>query len=218
VQFFVRSIRSTWQFARCSYSLMRMRGPIVSVFGGGRVQKGSDYARLVHNFASLCASSGLSVLTGGGPGAMEAANCGVRDAVAAGRAQDVDTLGIGVYGLDEGFVNPCASVLNVTDFSTRKRLLMCYSCAFVAFPGGIGTMDEIFALLNLIKHSHFPRIPIILVDAEYWHDLVQWYTQVGLERGLIGPSSREMLLVADTSEQALALIQERLNLSRWPKS
>jgi len=210
---FGRSVRSGWQLVRCSYRLSRMPGQLVTVFGGGRVQKGSPHAQMVYDFASLCAQDGFSVLTGGGPGAMEAANCGVRDAIKAGKACSVDTIGVSLYGVDKGFVNPCAPVLNVSEFDTRKRLLMRYSCAFVAFPGGIGTMDEIFTLLNLVKHDRMPRIPVILVDTEYWHDLIEWYNDAGLERGLIGRSQKEMLVAVDNPEQALAAIKSRVNNS-----
>jgi len=210
VGLFFRALRAGWQLVRCSYYLVRMHGPIVTIFGGGRVKRDSDYAKVVYQFAQLCASDGFSILTGGGPGAMEAANCGVRDALAAGQAAAVDTLGIGVYGVDKDFKNPCAAVLNVSDFATRKHLLMRYSCAFVAFPGGIGTMDEIFSLLNLAKHLRVPRMPIILVDTTYWHDLIEWYHDSGLEQGLIGPRHKEMLVAVDTPEQALAIIKARM--------
>ena len=189
------------------YYVARLRKPIVSVFGGGRVQKGSHHAQMVYAFAQLCVKNGYSVLTGGGPGVMEAANCGARDA--AGKDAKHRTLGVSVHGVDEGFTNPCAQVIKVRNFMVRKRLLMHYSVGFVIFPGGIGTVDELFDVLLLAKHHRIKRIPVILVDTEYWKPLVTWYRDHGLGQGFIKEEDRQLLLLVDTIEDALAAIDER---------
>ena len=208
------AIRNSWRFAYGCYWLFRLKGPVITVFGGSRMDKDSINARIVYDFASLCAKNGLSILTGGGPGVMEAASCGARDGhvhCIQDNPGEFHTLGIGVKGLDQGFHNPCARVIKVNDFATRKRLLILYSKAIVVFPGGIGTADELFDVLSRInEHSLDANIPVILVDRAFWRSLYSWY-QESAKSGLIKAESKDLLLCADSAQEAFDIIHACLN-------
>lgn len=208
VRYIAQSFVSGWQLAYGGYRLSRLKQPVVSVFGGGGAQRGSKHTEMVYEFAKLCTKSGFSILTGGGPGVMEAANCGARDGHQPAEKSSAYTLGISVKGLDIGFKNPCADVILVNDFFVRKQLLILYSKAFVVFPGGIGTMDEIFDVVNLAKHHLVSRIPLILVGKQFWEPIMSWYQQA-VDQGLIKLEDSKLLICAETIEEVLELIQAK---------
>jgi len=172
----------------------------VTFFGGTYGQKDSEYEKKAHNLAALFARHGVSVMTGGGPGMMQAANCGFVSVPESDR-RSAKALGIGVQGIDDTFRNPCADVVHMPNFFTRKFLFTHYSDAVVVFPGGIGTVDELFDLLNLRKHSVINQITIYLVGSDYWKLLVTWYTNVALPQEFIKAQYAGLFRVEDDLER-----------------
>lgn len=198
------------QVGRGVYHLSKLSSPIITIFGGAGLKIESKDGKQVYDFSYRCAQEGMSILTGGGPGVMQAGNCGARDGrVASGlQSRGTHTLGISVRGLDEGFANPCAPVIYVDDFFVRKRLLILYSRVFIFFPGGIGTMDELFDVLNLAKHGLTSAVPVILFNSEYWKSLTDWYQAACDDHGLIKPEDKQLIRVVDTVDQALEVVKD----------
>jgi uncharacterized protein (TIGR00730 family) len=180
--------------------LRRLRQPIISVFGGSAAYENGKYAKHAHEFGRVCAAQGMSIITGGGPGIMEAANCGAHDV-----AGPNHTLGIGVRGVDDAFYNPCAPIVVVDHFFGRKWLLTRYSVAFVLFPGGIGTMDEFTEVTNQIKLKKMDKVPIIFFGSSYWKSFIDWYEHA-FEYDFIELPPENAFIVVDDVEDALAII------------
>lgn len=199
--------RSMLQFMRGIYLLSRLPQPIVAIFGGSRAGQDNEWSKQAYQLAYMFAQHGISVITGGGPGIMEAANCGAE------RAQEKEThygktLGIGLRDIDVNFDNPCASVLRVSNFFLRKWFLIRYSIAFVVFPGGIGTADEIFEVFNLLKHGKIKPCPFIFVGSSYWQPLINWYTNSGLKEDFIAPELASLFVVNDNIDEVFRIVYE----------
>jgi len=137
---------------------------------------------------------------------MVAANCGAAETRKKG--EKAQTLGIAVSGIDEDFMNPCADTLFVNYFFMRKWLLIRYSVGFIIFPGGVGTMDELFDLLNMMKHHRVPPLPVVLIGVEYWQPLVKWFKESALKGGLIDERLTELFVVTDDIDEAYDLLYE----------
>lgn len=195
-------IKSAFQLSYGVYRLSKLSHPIVAVFGGKGAYEGGKYAKWAEQFSAECAQKGMSIVTGGGPGIMEAANCGAFNAA---KDKKRATLGIGVSGVDIGFFNECAPMVNVDYFFVRKWLLTHYACAFVLFPGGIGTVDEFFEVLNLMKLKKMKRVPVILIGKAYWQDLLDWYQQA-FESEFIAVPPQNTLIITDDIHEAVRII------------
>ena len=180
------SLKAIYYFMHGLYALHRMHTPIISIFGGKRAQPDGEDTKLAFQIAQKLAQKNYSIITGGGPGMMQAANCGAASAHQEKPPANYRwTIGLGVSGVDNEFINPCARVIPTGYFFVRKWLLMYYSQAFVFLPGGIGTAEELFELLNLKKHKMIPQYPVILVDKTFWQPLVDWYENRGFKEGFI---------------------------------
>ena len=206
IRLFGQSFKVGFQFIYGRYTLSRLPSPIISIFGGKGADLESAYAQQAYQFAAHCVAAGISVLTGGGPGLMEAANCGAYEKSKQEQLKQLRTLGVGVRGIDEDFINPCAPLVKVDYLFIRKWLLMRYSCAFVIFPGGIGTADEFFDLLNLMKLKRMKRVPVVLVGSSYWQPLVNWYEQSGMAQGFIKQEYRDLFSVVDDTNEAFSIV------------
>ena len=189
-------IKTTWGLIRGMLALQRIPRPRITIFGGSYGEKDSAYQQNASQLAALLARHGVSILTGGGPGIMQAANCGFASVPEVER-KHAQTLGIGVTGIDETFHSPCASVIFMPNFFSRKLLMMHYSDAFAIFPGGIGTADELFDLLNLRKHDVVKQAPIFLVGSDYWKLITTWYMEVALPHEFIKPEYAGLFRVED---------------------
>ena len=142
--------------------------PAVSFFGGARVRENSDDYRLAQEVAAKLAASGFAIITGGGPGAMEAANRGAKEAGA-------PSIGLNIKLPHEQFANQYADlVIHFDYFFARKVMFVKYSCAFVGTPGGFGTLDEMFECLTLKQTGKMKNFPVILFGSDYWSGLVDW--------------------------------------------
>ncbi len=196
------SLKAGWQMAYGTYRLSQLPQPLVSVFGGKGAYETGKYAAWAQQVGQACVEQQMAVITGGGPGIMEAANCGASKA-----APDKHpwTLGIGVRGIDEGFINGCTSLVMVDYFFVRKWLLTNYSSGFILFPGGIGTMDEFFEVLNLMKLGKMRRAPIVLIDRSYWKDLLKWFEHA-FEYELIPMPPQSVFVVTDDPQEAVRIV------------
>ncbi len=199
-------VKAVFQLSYGVYRLRKLNERIVAVFGGKGAYQGGKYTEWAYEFSKKIVQHDISVITGGGPGIMEAANCGAYDAA---RDKSRATLGIGVDGVNVHFSNKCAPLIQVHYFFVRKWLLTHYACAYVFFPGGIGTVDEMFEALNLMKLQKIKRVPMILIGVHYWKDLIDWY-QHGFESGLIEFPISNTLIITDSIDEAVNIIKASL--------
>ncbi len=211
---FYYGLASMASFIRGLYWLSFLEKPTVTIFGGRGWGAREEHFRSAHDISYHCVERGFSVLTGGGPGTMQAANCGAHEACKKLCKKPTSvTFGIGVQGVDTGFINKCAPVLYVNSFHTRKWLLMHYSVAFIIFPGGVGTMDELYELLNLMKHGIVKRCPVVLFDRQYWSQMVGWF-DFAIEQGFIDPKYTDLLHISDDPHEAMDFIEATLKKTK----
>lgn len=195
---------SGWQAARGMYVLSSMPYPKVTIFGATHAKEDSVYAKKAEDLARRFKQADIAVITGGGPGIMWAANCGAEG----------KTIGIGVKGIDDTFMNPCAQVIKVNHFYTRKWLMLHYSIGFVIFPGGIGTADELFELLNSSKHKLLETTVIVLIGTQYWKLLLDWMHDTVLKAGYINPQYHCFFKVTDDLDEAFEIIHASRHIKK----
>ncbi|MCZ2836626.1 TIGR00730 family Rossman fold protein [Modestobacter sp. VKM Ac-2985] len=173
----------------------------VSVFGSARTPRGSAYYATGEQLGAALADAGYAVITGGGPGAMEAANKGACDAGGT-------SVGLGIELPFEQELNEWVDVgVLFRYFFVRKTMFVKYAQAFVILPGGFGTLDELFEALTLVQTGKVTRFPVILFGSEYWAGLVDWIRQTMVAQGTVGPADLELLHVTDDVAEAVAIIQ-----------
>lgn len=193
-----------WQLLRGIWCLSYLPSAPVTIFGGTHLAPDSIYLKKAHILARMLSQHSIPVLTGGGPGIMEAANCGAENK----DKKVISTIGIGVKGLSEieGF-NKCAKTIIVMDyFFSRKWLLTSYSSGFAVFPGGFGTLDELTELLTLIKTKMRTKAPIVLIGIEYWKPFVDWLFHSALAHGLVSADDAALFTLTDDIQQAFDLL------------
>ncbi len=185
------------------WKLTGIFGPKVTIFGSALLEQEDPYVKLARQIAAKLVQHDISVLTGGGPGIMEAAHCG-----AIGEGKSAKSLGIGVTELKEG-KNPCVEeYIELDYFFARKWLLTHYSIAFIIFPGGFGTLDELGEVLTLIKTNKLPKIPIVLIGTKYWQPLMHWLESQALQHGTILRGDLNLFRVTDDLDYAFTVIFE----------
>jgi uncharacterized protein (TIGR00730 family) len=195
---FLQLIYGVWQVSKLPH-------PIISIFGSAKMPQADKYAKDANLIASLFVKEGISVLTGGGPGIMEAVTCGIVQS----RKQKgtVTSIGIGVSGLDEP-KNMCVEEYFELDyFFARKWLLTQYSSGFIVFPGGFGTLDELMEVLTLIQTKKMKKVPIVLIGKDYWHPFMQWVTEEAFPRGLILQEHINLFSVTDDPYKAFCFVR-----------
>lgn len=174
-------------------------GPCVSIFGSARTQEDNNYYKIAEECARLLTLQGYGVISGGGPGIMEAANKGAFEA--GGKS-----VGLNIDLPFEQFHNKYIDkdkVLEFDYFFIRKVMFMKYSQGFIVLPGGFGTMDELFEALTLIQTDKVARFPIVLVGTEYWGGLIDWITNVMLKsQKNISKEDLNLFRLVDTAEEA----------------
>jgi len=177
-------------------------GPAVSVFGSARTAPGDPQYRAAHDMGRRLAGAGYGVITGGGPGAMEAANRGAREAGGA-------SVGLGIDLPHEQGINEWVDVpLQFHYFFTRKVMFVRYACAFVVFPGGFGTLDELFEAATLRQTGKVRWFPIVLFGSEFWGGLVDWLRDPVQGQGKISAEDVESLEVTDSEDRVMELLGE----------
>ena len=173
----------------------------VSVFGSARIQEGHPWYELCRETAACLAKHGFTVITGGGGGLMEAANRGAREAGG-------ESVGLNIELPMEQKPNPYASrPLHFHYFFARKLMFVRYARAFVVFPGGFGTLDEMFESLTLIQTNRIEHFPTILVGRRHWAPLLTWIDGELEDDGLISPGDKALLMTAETPEEVCAHVR-----------
>jgi uncharacterized protein (TIGR00730 family) len=196
-----RLFRISWEFLR-GFRALHFLGPCVTVFGSARFKEGHAYYDLARQMGEALARMGFTVMTGGGPGVMEAANRGAQEA--GGRS-----VGCNIRLPVEQEPNPYLDRwITFRYFFVRKVMLLKYSYAFVAFPGGFGTLDEVFETATLMQTDKIRDFPLVLVGREYWAPLEALLARLE-ERGTIGPADRKVITITDSVEEALGIIRAR---------
>jgi len=171
----------------------------VSVFGSARVEEGHPWYELSRETAACLAKHGYTVITGGGPGLMEAANRGARDAGAT-------SVGLNIRLPSEQGLNPYVDIgLTFDYFFTRKLMFVRYSHSIVALPGGYGTLDELFEVMTLIQTGEAIDHPVVLVGRDYWSGLLDWVRDELLEPGRISAADFEIPTLADETSEIVRI-------------
>jgi uncharacterized protein (TIGR00730 family) len=177
-------------------------GPAITIFGSARVRRGDAVYQTAVATARQLGEIGYNIITGGGPGIMSAGNEGAR-------AAGVTSVGLNIELPFEQHLNPYTDIaVDFHYFFVRKTMLVKYAQGFVIFPGGFGTMDELFEALTLIQTGKVQNFPIVLVNRAYWQGLLDWLRDVMLPQGRISPADLDLLLLADTPAEVCAHIQE----------
>lgn len=188
--------RVVWDFLK-AFRALHFAGPAVTIFGSARTKPGTTYYEMARQMGSEIAKLGFTVITGGGPGIMEAGNRGAHEA--GGRS-----IGINIDLPFEQHENPYLDrSVNMYYFFTRKVILVKYSYAFVVLPGGAGTLDEMFETITLIQTKKIHNFPIILMGKDYWQPLMDFVYKMA-ESGTISPEDPELIFFTDSVEEAIA--------------
>jgi len=196
-----RVLRIMLEFIR-GFRMMHFVGPCVSVFGSARFDEHHRYYALGREMGAELARAGFTVITGGGPGVMEAANRGAKEA--GGRS-----VGVNIVLPHEQEANKYVdAILRCRYFFVRKVMLVKYSYAFVAMPGGFGTFDEIFEAATLIQTGKIKDFPILLLGAEFWTPLLDYMRAQLLAAGTIDERDLAILHVTDSPQEAAAIIRD----------
>ncbi len=194
--------RDAWRIFRImgefveGFEAMTKVGPAVSIFGSARVQPDHPQYALCVETARLIGESGFAIITGGGPGIMEAANRGAREA-------GVRSVGCNIELPFEQHTNPYVDVaIDFRYFFVRKTMFVKYAQAFVIFPGGFGTMDELFESLTLIQTGKVRHFPVVLMGTDYWGGLVDWIRDRMASEGKIGERDLDLFFLTDDPREA----------------
>lgn len=199
-----RVLRIMGEFVE-GFDTMADIGPAVTIFGSARTDPEQPYYKAASETAQLLASAGLAVITGGGPGIMEAGNLGAK----AGNGKSV---GLGIELPFEQGVNQYVDIpVNFRYFFARKTMFVKYAQGFVIFPGGFGTMDELFEALTLVQTGKIHNFPIILFGADYWSGLLDWLRNSMLGYGNISAADLDLMQVTDSPQEVVDIILSSLN-------
>jgi len=187
------------EFLEGFLAVERIDRPAITVFGSARIREGSEEYAQAREVGRLLAQAGFAVVTGGGPGAMEAANRGARDGGGL-------SVGFNIELPHEQHENPYLDIeLTFKHFYARKTMFVKAAEGFVIFPGGFGTLDELFESLTLIQTGKVLHFPVVLFDSEYWRPMLDWVRGRLLTDGMISPEDLELLEVTDDPAQVVAL-------------
>ena len=177
-------------------------GPAVSIFGSARSQPDAWEYQSARQLARILSAQGITVVTGGGPGVMEAGNLGAREEVGT-------SVGLNIELPHEQLANPYLDIdLDFRYFFTRKFLLIRYAIGFAIFPGGFGTVDELFELLTLVQTGKLKQRPIVLIGETFWRGLHQWLLDQVEASGFIGGQDLDYLKIVDDADAAADILLE----------
>jgi len=197
----LRALGITWEFIR-GFRTLHFVGPCVTVFGSARYPESHPYYGLAREVGAALARAGFTVMTGGGPGIMEAANRGAREA--GGRS-----VGCNIELPEEQHPNPYLDAfVTFRHFYVRKVMLVKYSYAFVVCPGGFGTLDEAFEALTLIQTGKIQRFPVVIMGGDFWRPLRELMAHLAASK-TIDPEDLERVAWCDSPAEAVAAIRER---------
>jgi uncharacterized protein (TIGR00730 family) len=177
-------------------------GPCVTVFGSARVKPDDPHYELARKMGEAIARLGFTVMTGGGPGIMEAANRGAKEV--GGRSVGCN-IELPFEQVSNAYLDRC---VRLHYFFVRKALLVKYSYAFIVMPGGAGTLDELFEALTLIQTGKIKNFPIVIMGTDYWKELIGFIEKMA-DRGKIGPEDLSLIFATDSVEEAIAHIRSK---------
>jgi uncharacterized protein (TIGR00730 family) len=196
-----RSLRILSEFVE-GFDTLADLPPAVSVFGSARSLPGSHECEIAERLGAALAEAGYAVITGGGPGVMEAANKGARQAGGL-------SVGLGIeLPYEQGMNRWIDMGIDFRYFFVRKTMFVKYAQAFCVLPGGFGTLDELFEALTLVQTGKVTRFPVVLIGRAYWQGLIDWLSTAVQPEGKIGPGDLELLLVTDDVTEAVRYIRE----------
>ncbi len=191
----------TWRVFRImaefveGFETLAQIGPAVSIFGSARTPSDHEYYEIARRTGRLLAEAGFAVITGGGPGIMEAGNRGAKEAGG-------QSIGLNIMLPHEQHANPHVTVqMDFHYFFARKMMFVKYANAFVVFPGGFGTMDEFFEALTLIQTDKVVHFPVYLFGSKYWKGLVDWLRESMLAHGAINEWDLDIFKLTDDPEE-----------------
>ncbi|MCB0338079.1 MAG: TIGR00730 family Rossman fold protein [Bdellovibrionales bacterium] len=196
-----RTLRIFFEFIK-GFRKLHFVGPCVTVFGSARMESSTDYYETAREMGAQLSRLGLNVITGGGPGIMEAANRGAKESGGF-------SIGCNIILPKEQNPNPYLDLwIDFRYFFVRKVMLTKYSYAFVVFPGGFGTLDEIFETLTLVQTGKIKDFPIILMGVEYWQPLIDFMRDRLVAHGTINGSDLNLFVLTDSIEEAVTTVKE----------
>ncbi|MFO7783247.1 MAG: TIGR00730 family Rossman fold protein [Thermodesulfobacteriota bacterium] len=206
------TIRDTWRMFHIiaefveGFDILPETYPAVTIFGSARTSPDSPAYRATEETARLLVQCGFNVISGGGPGVMEAANKGASEA--GGKS-----VGLHIQLPNEQQPNPFANIrLEYRYFFVRKVMFVKYAVAYVIMPGGFGTLDELFEALTLIQTDRIRSFPVILMDSAYWKGLVDWLKEMLVDRGAVDPEDLDIFTMVDTPQEAVNIIRKTVVL------
>ena len=185
------------------FERMSVIGPCVSIFGSARTKEDNPYYQLAIDIAKSIAEAGYGVITGGGPGIMEAGNRGANLAGGTSVGLNID---LPFEQHDNPYIDKDKS-LDFDYFFVRKVMFVKYSQGFVVMPGGFGTLDELFEAITLIQTLKIEKFPIILVGTEFWEGLFGWIKETMLTAGNISAKDLDLIKLVDTKEEVVSIIE-----------
>lgn len=198
----------TWRVFRImaefvdGFEILSKVGQAVSLFGSSRIKAGDKYYKVATQTAYLLAKEGYAIITGGGPGLMEAANKGAQQAKG-------KSVGLNIQIPQEQKSNQYVDLLvEFRYFFCRKVMFLKYGRAFVILPGGYGTLDELFESLNLIQTLRVEKFPVVLVGSQYWKGMVDWLKDTALKTGCISAADLRIFSVVDKPEEVVSVIKK----------
>ncbi len=197
--------KNSWQVFRImaefveGFDALTEVGPSVTVFGSARTKPDSKYYNIAYQLGKFLAEEGLSVITGGGPGIMEATNKGAMEVGGASAGVGIE---LPFEASNNAYIDSDKNI-SFRYFFVRKLMFLKYSQAFVAFPGGLGTLDELFEALTLSQTGKTPKFPILLVGSDYWSGMVDWLRDKAMPEGNINADDLELFRLVDTAEEAM---------------
>src|SRR2546427_5454185 len=184
------------------YRALHFVGPCVTVFGSARIKPDDPHYELALKMGAAIARLGFTVMTGGGPGIMEAANRGAKEV--GGRSVGCN-IELPFEQVSNSYLDRC---VRLHYFFVRKALLIKYSYAFVVMPGGAGTLDELFEALTLIQNGKIKNFPIVIMGTDYWKELLH-FIETMAERGMIAASDLKLIYATDSVDEAIAHIRNK---------
>lgn len=188
-----------WDFSKGFHKLRKI-GPCVTVFGSARFKENSQFYNLAREVGKRLGQENLAVMTGGGPGIMEAANRGAYEV-------DATSIGCNIILPHEQTLNPYTNIkISFDYFFIRKVMLVKYSKAFILMPGGFGTLDEMFETLTLIQTNSIKNFPVIAVGSEYWKELSPFIEKTMLKHGTIDRNDMNLFTVTDDLDEMMEII------------
>lgn len=203
----MRGTDDTWRVFRImaefveGFETLSRVGPCITIFGSARTPEEDNYYSLARETAYQAVENGYGVITGGGPGIMEAANRGASDAGGT-------SIGLNIQLPFEQVPNPyIKTLLSFRNFFSRKVMFLKYTSGVVVFPGGYGTLDELFETLTLIQTQKVTSLPLVMVGTEYWKDLIGWLREKMLATRYIDKEDIDVLRMTDDPEEAISIIR-----------